>query len=55
MTNYYVTEDNTENGKIIEYSRFIASHWGDNYFSTEDNLVIVSNGTNGDTIVKQSA
>lgn len=54
MTNYYITEDNTENGRITQYSTFIAPHWGENYFSTEDNLVIVSNGESGDTIIKQS-
>jgi hypothetical protein len=54
MTNYYITEDNTEQGRIIEYSISIAPHWGDRYFSTEENLVIVSNGESGDTIVKQS-
>jgi hypothetical protein len=54
MTNYYITEDNTEQGRIIERATFIAPHWGDRYFSTEENLVIVSNGESGDTIVKQS-
>lgn len=54
MTNFYITEDNTENGRITEYAKFVPPHWGNAYFSTEEELVIVSNGENGDTIVKQS-
>lgn len=55
MTNFYITEDNTENGKIIERATFVAPHWDNAYFSTEEELVIVSNGESGDIIVKQSA
>ena len=54
MMNYYITEDKTENGRITEYSTFIAPHWGSDYFSTKENLVIVSNGEAGDIIQKQS-
>lgn len=54
MTNFYITEDNTENGKIIERATFVAPHWGNRYFSTEDDLVIVFNGESGDVIQKQS-
>lgn len=54
MTNFYITEDNTENGRIIEHAEFVPPHWGTRYFSTEDKLVLVSDGESIDTIVKQS-
>lgn len=54
MTNFYITQDNTEQGRIIEHATFVPPHWGNRYFSTEDELVIVSNGESGDTIVKRS-
>lgn len=54
MTNYFITDDNTETGRIIERATFVPPHWGNDYFTTEENLIIISNGESGDTIVKQS-
>lgn len=55
MTNYYITDDNTENGKILEWIRENPNpHWGENYFTTEKNIVLVT-GTpeTGDSFMLQ--